>query len=118
MGCQCGCAKCSSEFMKDTQDKLLSKEEIDRVAKEMIALGAVQVNITGGEPTLAKNLFEVIESFQPHKCVITMNTNWSIRTQAITTMANASVSFSFQSLVISPTRTAVFTILLPMPYHS
>ena len=73
--CQCDCPKCSSAFMKNEDKQKLTIPEISRVAKEIIALGAVQVNLTGGEPLLEKNIFKIIECFQPHKVLITINTN-------------------------------------------
>jgi MoaA/NifB/PqqE/SkfB family radical SAM enzyme len=73
--CQCDCAKCSSFYMKDNDKEKLSLAEIEKTAKDIIALGAVQINLTGGEPLMEKNIYEIIKCFQPEKTLITVNTN-------------------------------------------
>jgi len=73
--CQCSCAKCSSHFMKCPQKNELTLKEIRQAAEDIIKLGAVHINFTGGEPLMAKNIFEIIRCFQPHKVLITINTN-------------------------------------------
>lgn len=73
--CQCKCHKCSSDFMKGVEEGKLTLGQIERVASEIISLGAVHINLTGGEPLMSENIFEVIKSFHPKKVVITINTN-------------------------------------------
>jgi MoaA/NifB/PqqE/SkfB family radical SAM enzyme len=73
--CQCDCPKCSSAFMKDPTKEKLTLSQIEKAAKQIIALGAVQVNLTGGEPLMEKNIFDIIRLFQPNKVLITINTN-------------------------------------------
>ncbi|MBM3245610.1 MAG: radical SAM protein [Candidatus Omnitrophica bacterium] len=79
--CQCNCVKCSSDFMKRPEAEKLSLDEIRRVARDIIGLGAIQVNLTGGEPLMAENIFEIIECFQPDKVIITINTNGILLTE-------------------------------------
>ncbi len=79
--CQCACPKCSSAFMGDPQKKELSIEEMKNVAKDILSLGAVHINLTGGEPLMADDIFEVIDAIQPHKVVITINTNGILLTE-------------------------------------
>ncbi len=73
--CQCNCAKCSSALMKNLQREKLTLKEIKQVAKDIFSLGAIQINLTGGEPLLAEDIFAIIKCFQPYKAVITINTN-------------------------------------------
>jgi len=79
--CQCNCAKCSSSFMRDILRQKLSLREIKRIAKDILALGSIQINLTGGEPLLEKNIFEIIKCFQPGKVVLTINTNGLLLTE-------------------------------------
>ena len=73
--CQCDCGKCSSERMKNPKGNKLTLEEIKQTAEEIISLGAIQVNFTGGEPLLEKDLVRIIKYFKPYKTIITINTN-------------------------------------------
>lgn len=73
--CQCNCDKCSSIFMKNQKKQTISLDEIRKTAREIIRLGALHINLTGGEPLLQDNIFEIIKCFQPHKVLITINTN-------------------------------------------
>ncbi len=73
--CQCSCQKCSSAFMHNPQRKELTVEEMKRVAKDILGLGAIHINLTGGEPLIADDIFEIIKAIQPSKVIITINTN-------------------------------------------
>lgn len=73
--CQCSCPKCSSYFMRNSEMGNLTLQEIRKVAREIINLGAIQINLTGGEPLMEKNIFEIIKCFQPNKVIITITTN-------------------------------------------
>ncbi len=73
--CQCNCAKCSSVFMEDPAKDKLTIKEIEKVANDIINLGAIHINLTGGEPLLEKDIFEIIKCFNPNKTLITINTN-------------------------------------------
>jgi MoaA/NifB/PqqE/SkfB family radical SAM enzyme len=53
----------------------LSLPEIQKLVEEIIALGAIQINLTGGEPLMAHDIFEIIRLLKPHKTIITLNTN-------------------------------------------
>ena len=81
--CQCSCAKCSSAFMRDPAREKLTLPEIRKTAKEILEMGALQINLTGGEPLLAPDLFEIIECFQPDKIVVTINTNGVLLTEGM-----------------------------------
>ena len=73
--CQCKCAKCSSAKMRNRSREKLTLEEIGKVADEIIALGALQMNFTGGEPLLEPNLAKIVHLFHPRETIITINTN-------------------------------------------
>jgi MoaA/NifB/PqqE/SkfB family radical SAM enzyme len=61
--------------MKNVSRQKISLKEIKKAVEEMISLGAIQINLTGGEPLLDKDTFEIIKCLQPHKTILTMNTN-------------------------------------------
>ncbi|MBL7197355.1 MAG: radical SAM protein [Candidatus Omnitrophica bacterium] len=72
--CPCDCGKCSSAKMFDPKKGELSLEEVKEVAKQCLELGAIQLNLTGGDPLLRKDIFEIIKSLQPARVFISINT--------------------------------------------
>ena len=79
--CNAACERCSSDKMKNSNKRKLTIEEIRRVGQECIDLGMIQFNLTGGEPLIEKNIFEIINAFRPKKTFITINTNASLLTE-------------------------------------
>ncbi|MFZ2604047.1 MAG: radical SAM protein [Candidatus Omnitrophota bacterium] len=79
--CQCSCSKCSSAFMDVPGRKELNVKELRDVAKDILSLGAVHINLTGGEPLIAEDIFEIIKALQPQKVLITINTNGLLLTE-------------------------------------
>lgn len=45
------------------QDDLLTTDEIERVAKLFISNGVKKIRLTGGEPTVRKDLIDVVCEF-------------------------------------------------------
>ncbi len=79
--CMAHCEKCSSALMRDNKIEKLSFEELRKIAKEVLSLGAIQINFTGGEPLMEENLEKIISFFKPYKTVITINTNGFLLTR-------------------------------------
>ncbi|NQT89948.1 MAG: radical SAM protein [Candidatus Omnitrophica bacterium] len=79
--CQCHCPKCSSEMMRGHKKERLGLAEIAKAASEILELGAVQINLTGGEPLMAEDFFQIVRCFKPHKTIITINTNGLLLTE-------------------------------------
>ena len=79
--CQCSCPKCSSAFMHAPGREKLSIKEFRNIAKDILSLGAVHINLTGGEPLIAEDIFEIIKAIQPRKVLITINTNGILLTK-------------------------------------
>lgn len=75
--CQATCAHCSAASLHDVQQEKgrLDLEELRRFASHAFDLGVYEVNLTGGEPTLLKNLEEIIGCFRPERTFIGVNTN-------------------------------------------
>lgn len=72
--CPCDCNKCSSAKMFDPEKRELDAKEIKEVAEQCLKLGAIQFNLTGGEPLFRKDIFEIIKSLQPNRAFISINT--------------------------------------------
>ncbi len=75
--CQATCGHCSSAGLSEhaRERGRLALWEVEAVARQAFELGVYEVNITGGEPTLRKDLPELVKCFQPHRTYIGVNTN-------------------------------------------
>lgn len=73
--CNSRCVMCSCAKMLKRGEKPLSIEEIRSIGEQANKLGAVMFIITGGEPTLRKDLCEIIKVLNPQKNIISIVTN-------------------------------------------
>ena len=73
--CQSECEFCYSTQNVSNSDEELSLEEIRRIWQEAKSLGAFSSIISGGEPTLRKDLVEVLEAVEAKKHIVCMTTN-------------------------------------------
>jgi len=64
LDCNLKCKMCSVEKYKKSQHPKLVLDDYKRLAREGAALGAIAVNILGGEPLLLKDLNEIVEIFK------------------------------------------------------
>ena len=78
--CNFKCGYClPNGYQKDKSDnrKFISSEEIERLAKGLSELGVCKIRLTGGEPTVRKDFFEIIKILKNKsgikKTVITTN---------------------------------------------
>lgn len=79
--CTMRCEHCSASVMKDDRKTELTVEEYHIIADKLIKAGLLVVNLTGGEPTLRKDLKEIVKAFKPKKMFITIQTNASLLTE-------------------------------------
>ena len=79
--CMAHCEKCSSALMINEKGKKLTFAELRSIAEDILRLGAIQINFTGGEPLMENNLEKVIRIFKPHQMVVTINTNGFLLTR-------------------------------------
>lgn len=73
--CNVNCEMCYASRIKQNAKKLLTPDEYRRVWAEARNMGAFSVLISGGEPTIRKDLFEVIEAFSPKDNMVAIVTN-------------------------------------------
>ena len=73
--CNAKCDMCYARDLLDIKKTNLSVGQIKSIWGQAHKLGAVHVNITGGEPLLEKDLVRIIKYFKPYKTIITINTN-------------------------------------------
>ena len=75
--CQARCGHCSATNLEslDRERGRLDRLAVRRLAADARALGVYEVNFTGGEPTLRKDLEELVACFAPRRTFIGVNTN-------------------------------------------
>ena len=78
--CNFKCGYClPNGFQKDKNDniKFLSSEEIEKLAKGLSELGVSKIRLTGGEPTVRKDFFDIVKILKINsgikKTVVTTN---------------------------------------------
>ena len=81
--CNMHCEHCFATALKpDNTSKVhrMSIKDYRRVAKEAMAIGALNFSFQGGEPILIQNLSEYITTVSPRRNVISVTTNGSLLT--------------------------------------
>ncbi len=73
--CQADCGHCLRTPLIDKNRKELSPTEIRSVVKDLISLGCLNINLTGGEPLLRDDILDVIRMAYPRRCFLTLATN-------------------------------------------
>ena len=76
--CQARCDKCSAAKMLDTSREKLNDSQVRALADDCYRLGNYEVNFTGGEPLLDKNLEHLITMFHPESSFVGINTNGAL----------------------------------------
>lgn len=100
--CQADCLHCSAaQSMKQTK-KILTTEEFKDVIDQAIELGVVNITLTGGEPLLRKDLFELIQYIDKEKAVCSMFTNGEFLTEENVGKLDEAGMFSIMVSLDSP----------------
>ncbi len=90
--CQSHCTHCLRVSLIDPDRTELSPNEVAVVVDDLLWLGALNINLTGGEPLLREDILDVIAAARPDKCFLTLATNGIELTPAkATQLRNAGV---------------------------
>ncbi len=81
--CTMRCEHCSALHMERKGADYFTPEQFGAIARKLLRAGALVFNITGGEPLIRPDIVEVIKAFQPHKCLIAVQTNASLLTEDV-----------------------------------
>jgi MoaA/NifB/PqqE/SkfB family radical SAM enzyme len=73
--CQLDCRHCLRRPLVDPGREELSPQEVRDVCGALIRLGALNINLTGGEPLLREDILEVVRLAWPNRCFLTLATN-------------------------------------------
>ncbi|MDP8254236.1 MAG: radical SAM protein [Candidatus Alcyoniella australis] len=86
--CQCSCEHCSAALLRRKDRPELTLPQIKRVLGEAHRLGALNVNLTGGEFMLRRDARQIVEAASPRDTVVSVATNGlTITPQAARDMA-------------------------------
>lgn len=73
--CQCRCRHCSADFLKRPDRPTLTTAQIETALEQMWRLGAMNINLTGGEALLHPDLPALIRAAHPRSTVVSVATN-------------------------------------------
>lgn len=73
--CNSKCVSCYATKIKKTNDFYLTVEDYKRIWQEASSLGAFSVILSGGEPTLRKDIFDIISVMDPENTIFALVTN-------------------------------------------
>jgi molybdenum cofactor biosynthesis enzyme MoaA len=81
--CNLDCDFCYAEDLMKAQQKPphMPVAEVARITREAHALGLIHVNITGGEPMVRKDIYDVVDAI-PKDVVVSLVTNSTLLTEA------------------------------------
>jgi MoaA/NifB/PqqE/SkfB family radical SAM enzyme len=78
--CQASCHKCYSANLQEKARRYLTVEQIKGIMAQAMRLGLIHVNITGGEPTLRKDVEDIIRACRPREIMVSLVSNALILT--------------------------------------
>ncbi|MDO8607021.1 MAG: radical SAM protein [Phaeospirillum sp.] len=73
--CNVNCSMCYATKIQDKKRQLLSPAEYGEIYAQARELGCFTVHLSGGEPTLRKDLPEILANLMPGRTIISMTTN-------------------------------------------
>jgi len=73
--CNCDCNHCSAAHLRDAGRKPLVLKTIRETLAQCLELGALNINLTGGEVLLRRDLEELVRAARPRRCVVSIATN-------------------------------------------
>ena len=81
--CQLRCSKCFAlKWMEEKKNKpYLTVEQIKNIFEQAYKLGAIHINLTGGEPLLRKDISDIIKVCKPKGTLISLVTNGILLTE-------------------------------------
>ncbi len=75
--CNVSCFFCHMEGQPLSED-ILSAEDLEKIVKAAVDVGVQKVKLSGGEPTLRRDIVEVVSRLRPHLREVSMTTNASL----------------------------------------
>jgi MoaA/NifB/PqqE/SkfB family radical SAM enzyme len=80
--CQCSCKHCGVSKLREVIKGELTFEQIDQLFQDFKLAGCLVVDLFGGEPTLRRDLFDIIEKGKSYGFILSLETNGYVLDQA------------------------------------
>ena len=97
--CNSNCEMCFAHYYKNPQKKELSVEDVKRIWMQAKKLGAIGSYLLGGEPTMRKDIFDILEVLEAKKYLVGIVTNSLLLTEEfIKKLRDSGVTFLSFSL--------------------
>ncbi|AIF69888.1 hypothetical protein PAP_07490 [Palaeococcus pacificus DY20341] len=99
--CNYNCFFCHREGQINAKKREMTPEEIEHIVRIASSLGIKKVKLTGGEPTVRRDIVEIVERIKPYTTDLSMTTNGSVMNRLAEPLKEAGlnrVNISFHSL--------------------
>ena len=73
--CLCDCRHCSAAFLKKGGEQILNTDQVVSALDQMWRLGAMNINLTGGEALLRPDLEPIVRAAHPKSTVVALATS-------------------------------------------
>ena len=73
--CQCNCEHCGVFSLRDSIKGELSLQQLDLIFRDLKLAGCLVIDLFGGEPTLRRDLFEIIAHGKAQGFLMSLETN-------------------------------------------
>ena len=73
--CQCSCKHCGVSLLKDKHREEPTIDELDSIFKNICNAGTKVVDLFGGEPTIRKDIFRIVELAKSYGLITIVETN-------------------------------------------
>ncbi len=83
--CNLACRYCSSASLYQKDKPYLTLKEIKTVVTELVSRGAFVINLTGGEPLLREEIFDIVKFIKNKTALVTILTNGHLLTKECVT---------------------------------
>lgn len=73
--CQAKCSKCSCRGLIEENRQELHKGQILEISRQIVGAGALFINLSGGEPLLREDIYEIVAKLSKMPALISLATN-------------------------------------------
>jgi MoaA/NifB/PqqE/SkfB family radical SAM enzyme len=102
--CQVNCAHCYCSSMRDPGRRPMTFEEICTTIDQCLRLGAVAINLAGGETLLDDRIYDIVAYIKPWRAVSVVTTNGLLLTEQAVTRLKRNGLYLVAVSIDEPTR--------------
>lgn len=76
--CNFSCEKCYARGLSDSKKKEMTVAQIKEMWEQAYKLGAIHINLTGGEPMVREDIYDIVKVCKPKSTIVSLVTNASL----------------------------------------